>query len=74
MSKDWKEGGFFGVSQVASLVNFRSRVSGFSYKSCGFSGFEMLSPVVDLAIFCTRVLGISLKIPILSGSRSSFLL
>ena len=30
-----------GVSRVAGLVNFSSRVSGFTFKSCGFSGFDM---------------------------------
>ena len=31
----------FGVSQVAGLANFRSRMSGFTIKLYGSSGFEM---------------------------------
>ena len=34
------EGGF-GVSRVAAFLNFSPGVSGFTFKSCGFSGFEI---------------------------------
>ena len=52
MSKDWKEGGFLGFHRlhVWSIFVLGSRDSA-TFKSCGFSGFEMLSPVEGLAIF-----------------------
>ena len=62
------EGGI-GVSRVARLANFRPKVSRFTFKSYGFSCFEMCH-WLRVWLFCDRVPGFSFKLATFSGFRS----
>ena len=56
--------------QVAGLVNFSLRVSGFTFKQYGFSGYEMYQRLRVWPFLCGWVSCNSFKLSIFSGFRS----
>ena len=54
------------MSRIAGLVNLSPRVSGLTFKSCGFSGFEMCH---GLQVWLILALGFRVLRLNLAGSR-----